>query len=148
MKWRRARCAAGSRRTEAPSQPSTPASGGVRPAISRSRLDLPLPLGPVKASAPPGGTVKASPAKTSRSPRRQARPRPAKPRAGRLGDGEGGMPAGWERGAGDHAMPPRPRRAKKTTAPVGDNRGRLWKRSGEKTAAKDGDEPIYRLSSV
>src|SRR5262249_8120054 len=39
----------------------------------RRRLVLPLPLLPVSTTAPPGGNRNDSPAKTSRSPRRQAR---------------------------------------------------------------------------
>ena len=113
-----------------PGEACRPPPASARP-CSRSRLDLPLPLGPVSTSAPPGASAKSRPAKISRSPRRQARPLAAKPRAGRSGDGEAGMPAGWERRAGDHATAGRARRAKKTTAPVGDNRGRLMKRSGE-----------------
>src|SRR5579862_8414776 len=44
--------------------------------MTRRRLDLPLPLGPVSTKAPPAGSVKLSRRKTSRSPRRQARSRP------------------------------------------------------------------------
>src|SRR5438105_15613508 len=50
-----------------------PAVGRSSVATSRSRLDLPLPLGPVNTSAPPAGRRQSSPANTSRSPRRQAR---------------------------------------------------------------------------
>src|SRR2546421_5256401 len=44
----------------------------------RSRLDLPLPLGPVRISAPPAGRRKSSPRNTSRSPGWQARSSPAR----------------------------------------------------------------------
>src|SRR5207302_3874559 len=44
----------------------------------RSRLDLPLPFGPLRISAPPAGRRKSSPWNTSRSPRRQARFSPAR----------------------------------------------------------------------
>src|SRR5271163_168651 len=40
----------------------------------RNRLVLPLPLAPVSKRAPPAGRRNESPAKTRRSPRRQARP--------------------------------------------------------------------------
>jgi hypothetical protein len=46
--------------------------------MRRSRLDLPVPLGPVKTSAPPAATAKLSSAKTQRSPRMQVRSRPSK----------------------------------------------------------------------
>ena len=47
--------------------------------------DLPLPLGPVSSSTPPGASLKSSRSKTGRSPRRQASPRPSNRRAA---DGE------------------------------------------------------------
>src|SRR5438477_8766701 len=45
--------------------------------MQRSRLDLPLPLGPRSSSAPPAATRKDNPANTRRSPRRHARSWPA-----------------------------------------------------------------------
>src|SRR5580700_9175886 len=66
-----------------------PASAGVSPAISRSKLDLPLPFGPVSTKAPPAGTAKPSRANTSRSPRRQARSVPMKDEAKAAREGAG-----------------------------------------------------------
>src|SRR3546814_8923356 len=57
----------------APVQSSVPAKAGTRPATRRSRLDLPLPFGPVSTNASPASSRKDRPAKTSRPPRRQAR---------------------------------------------------------------------------
>src|SRR5205085_9818010 len=61
-----------------PFQERRPAAGASRVASMRSRLDLPLPLGPLRISAPPAGRRQFSPSNTSRSPRRQARPSPAR----------------------------------------------------------------------
>ena len=49
--------------------PPRPASS---PASSRSRVDFPAPLAPTSSSAPPRSSRKDNPAKTTRSPRRQA----------------------------------------------------------------------------
>src|ERR1700730_13706218 len=114
-----------------------PASAGVRPAISRSKLDLPLPFAPVSTSAPPVGTAKPSRAKTSRSPRRQASSVPVKDE----GD------AGWE-GAGmpgrDDATGVVPLPAKKRTAPAGGGggRGAANRRGWGETVGKNEEEPI------
>src|SRR5687768_9937713 len=52
-----------------------PAAGRPSPARRRRRLDLPLPLGPVRRSASPALSASETPLNTSRSPRRQARSR-------------------------------------------------------------------------
>ncbi|CCC96358.1 protein of unknown function [Azospirillum baldaniorum] len=74
----RPRWASGSSVTGTPSQESWPRIGLSSPAMTRSRLDLPLPLGPSRNSASPGAIRKSSPVKTSRSPRRQVSAEPAK----------------------------------------------------------------------
>ena len=73
-------CGAGRDRTEtgSPSQLMPPEKGRSNPAIMRSRLDLPLPLGPSSTRAPPASTANDSPWNTSRSPRRQVRSLAAK----------------------------------------------------------------------
>ena len=53
-------------------QRSRPAAGATRVARTRNRLVLPLPFAPVSISAPPAGRRNDTPAKTRRSPRRQA----------------------------------------------------------------------------
>ena len=131
-----------------PSQARRPASGRLSPAISRSRLDLPLPLGPVSTSAPPGRQREIEPGEDQPLAAPAGEARPAKPRTAE-GSGakeracrqDGGevraiMP---RRGALRAAPPPKRRRPR-----WGDNRGRLMKRSG-KTAAMDADEPISVL---
>ena len=60
------------RRSRERPQASRPAAGASRPATMRSRLVLPLPLLPVSTTAPPAGKRNDKPAKTRRSPRRQA----------------------------------------------------------------------------
>src|SRR3546814_19455072 len=57
----------------APVQSSVPAKAGTRPATRRSRLDLPLPFGPVSTNASPASSRQDRPAKTSHPPSRQAR---------------------------------------------------------------------------
>src|SRR5215468_9260339 len=52
--------------------------GVSRPAMQRSRLDLPLPLGPRSKSTSPAATRNDSAVKTRRSPRRHARSWPTK----------------------------------------------------------------------
>ena len=49
-----------------------PASSGSSPAISRNRLVLPAPFGPVTSSASPGFKLKLKPSNRSLPPRRQA----------------------------------------------------------------------------
>src|SRR6266481_1306522 len=120
MNCTRSRCAAQSLASGVPSQAMVPAAAGVSPAISRSRLDLPLPFGPVSTSVPPAGTAKLSRAKTSRSPRRQASSVPLKEED--CADGEGVAMAGP-----DDATPAAPLPAKKRTAPAGGGgRGRHY----------------------
>ena len=96
----RARCAAGSSAIGAAVPGKRPGFGAPRPAMRRSRLDLPLPLGPVRISASPSFRAKSSPANTSRSPRRQARPRPVNPAGAESGDRGWGMKDGHEDAAG------------------------------------------------
>src|ERR1700739_1363190 len=55
-------------------QRSRPLAGGISVARTLNRRVLPLPLAPVSSRAPPAGRLNESPAKTRRSPRRQARP--------------------------------------------------------------------------
>src|SRR5690349_24410294 len=55
-------------------QRSRPLAAGMSVARTRKRLVLPLPFAPVRSRAPPAGRRNESPAKTRRSPRRQARP--------------------------------------------------------------------------
>ena len=61
----------------APSQAREPARGRRRPARGRSRVDLPLPLGPRRTRASPGSRRKDS-ASNTRLPRQQARSSAAK----------------------------------------------------------------------
>ena len=56
---------------------SRPPAGRTRPAINRSRLDLPAPFRPVTSSASPPPTENPRPANTSRPPRTQASPPPS-----------------------------------------------------------------------
>src|SRR5947209_11515829 len=51
-----------------------PLAGMISVARTRNRLVFPLPFVPVSSRAPPAGRRNESPAKTRRSPRRQARP--------------------------------------------------------------------------
>src|SRR5437764_14326102 len=51
-----------------------PLAGMISVARIRNRLVFPLPFVPVSSRAPPAGRRNESPAKTRRSPRRQARP--------------------------------------------------------------------------
>jgi hypothetical protein len=101
--------------------------------------------------APLAGTLKERRAKTSRSPRRQARPRPQKPPLGK-GRSEGAdMPAREmeakievEMAVDDAWMPPGS--ATKTDGPGrGGGTGAVDFSGRGKTAAKDGDEPKTSL---
>ena len=56
-KARRRRWRSGSSSTGAPAQRSSPSAGRSSPAIRRSRLDLPLPLGPAQQEHAAGGEV-------------------------------------------------------------------------------------------
>ena len=127
-----------------PSQARRPASAGVSPAITRSRLDLPLPLAPVSTSAPPGGE------RRSRAPRTPALAAAAGERAAgeAICRGRGG--AGLEhegRIAGAAIMTLLPAEEKRPR--WGDNRGRF--RSGRgKTAAEMGRQgrPASHLGAI
>src|SRR5271168_1419771 len=59
--------------TGAPPHNRRPSAGASKPPASRSKLDLPLPLAPVRTSAPPAGRQNETPANTSLAPRRHAR---------------------------------------------------------------------------
>ena len=50
----------------APSRRASPASGRSRPAMTRRSVDLPLPLGPMRATMPPPGTSRSMPSRTGR----------------------------------------------------------------------------------
>ena len=60
--------------TSAPCQEIVPASAGTSRASARSRVVLPLPLGPVSTSNSPVANEKDRPSKTRRPPRWQASP--------------------------------------------------------------------------
>ena len=61
--------------TSAPAMKTEPPSGVSRPAITRSRVDLPLPLGPSSAvSEPPGTSIETS-SRATNVPKRFETPR-------------------------------------------------------------------------
>src|ERR671930_124800 len=60
----------GTRVMSAPSSRTWPSSGCSRPAITRSRVDLPLPLGPRSAVRPPSGTAMETLSRATKSPNR------------------------------------------------------------------------------
>src|ERR1700752_3502309 len=89
-------------------QRSRPLAGVISVARTRKRLVLPLPFAPVSSRAPPAGRRNESPAKTRRSPRRQARPSATrsgsvKTRGGQKSGSGGGKPE--PRGHGRIARP-------------------------------------------
>src|SRR5262249_52445203 len=92
--------------------------------------------GPVNCSAPPAGKVKSRSTKTSRSPRRQARLRPAKPSCGRSEGVGADMKSGRWGARSCHAGKAPQSRPPRKTASVGENRGRLGKAVGGRTAAE------------
>lgn len=61
------RCA-GKPVTSRPCKRTLPVEGGVRPDITLNRLDLPAPLGPIKAWNSPMGTRRLTPSSTWTSP--------------------------------------------------------------------------------
>ena len=63
----------GSSSTDLPSQISRPAAGLKKPAMIRSKLDLPLPFAPRSRSASPGRSSNDTPENTRRPARIQAR---------------------------------------------------------------------------
>ena len=67
------RCPAMSAATGAPPHSRRPAAGASKPPTSRNKLVLPLPLAPVRTSAPPAGRQNETPANTSLAPRRHAK---------------------------------------------------------------------------
>ena len=69
----RARCPARSSNAGLPSHHSVPVAGARNPANSRSRLDLPAPLGPCSSRVSPGDSANVTSASTRRPPRSQAR---------------------------------------------------------------------------
>src|SRR5918993_4217506 len=56
-----------------PCHRTSPAAGSNKPHTMRSRLVLPMPLGPATRSREPAVTENSSPAKSARSPRSQLR---------------------------------------------------------------------------
>src|ERR1041385_6340852 len=77
-----------------PPQSRRPAAGASSVAKRRSRLDLPLPFGPVSSNASPAAMRQSTPAKTNRSPRRQARFSPISSAVSE----KGGNPSGLKKG--------------------------------------------------
>src|SRR5947207_4543224 len=90
-----ARYPAGSSSTGVPPQSRRPAAGASSVAKRRSRLDLPLPFGPISTKASPAPMRQSTPAKTSRSPRRQARFSPISS----IVSGNGDNPSGLKKAA-------------------------------------------------
>jgi hypothetical protein len=54
--------------TEVPSMVISPESGSTKPAMARSSVVLPLPLGPSRAKNPPSGKASDTRSRAGRSP--------------------------------------------------------------------------------
>jgi len=94
---------AGDRRSIQPRDPVAaqgggPAAGRTSPASARSRVDLPAPLGPMRATRSPGSIERSTPRSTARSPKATTTPSRAAAGARRAADGETTIGAGADGG--------------------------------------------------